>query len=388
MGIISENPGLILNPSTPKEKTDKSFSKPLALAGRVFVNLSQDSEDIKSGDPITASAQPGKAEKAVNRGFIVGTALEDWTSASGETKILVFINNSWYEPDAGPNAIALGNSGKGIVKFNEITNEFEFDADGDGIPEISLAKNSNKVSDVLGAKQTLEQTIVQQTIYNSNINLESNNYETYPTLEEQLNPGDVLSFASIDDKTLGVVKTADYNSMKMFAVKALNSKSYLDNFIKAEEKVSVVTSGVTPVRVSDENGPILRGDFLTKSEIPGFVAKATKGSMVIGRALEDFDPSLNGKNDSKMVKEYIVEQKQDAYNILDDYLKNGIISEDASIDFIMDEMDKNLFDDQINTTEIESIDSNYALGRILVYVNAYFISNDVFRLKPGTSYSP
>ncbi len=53
----------------------------------------------------------------------------------------------------------------------------------------------------------------------------------------------------------------------------------------------VALSGRVPVAVSDENGPIAIGDYLTASSIPGVAMKATKPGVVIGQALESFKSS-------------------------------------------------------------------------------------------------
>ncbi len=57
---------------------------------------------------------------------------------------------------------------------------------------------------------------------------------------------------------------------------------------KAVQK-PVALAGRAPVSVSDENGPIAIGDYLTSSSIPGVAMKATKPGVVIGQALEPFD---------------------------------------------------------------------------------------------------
>jgi hypothetical protein len=51
----------------------------------------------------------------------------------------------------------------------------------------------------------------------------------------------------------------------------------------------VVTLGETLVRVSNINGEIKRGDFITSSEKPGVGQKATRDGYVLGKALEDFN---------------------------------------------------------------------------------------------------
>ncbi len=56
-----------------------------------------------------------------------------------------------------------------------------------------------------------------------------------------------------------------------------------------DNKIPVALAGRVPVKVSDENGPIQAGDYLTSSSIPGVAMKATKPGPVIGQALEGLD---------------------------------------------------------------------------------------------------
>jgi len=49
--------------------------------------------------------------------------------------------------------------------------------------------------------------------------------------------------------------------------------------------------GQVNVKVSAENGPIEKGDYLTSSSTPGVAMKATRPGQVIGKALEGFDSS-------------------------------------------------------------------------------------------------
>lgn len=53
--------------------------------------------------------------------------------------------------------------------------------------------------------------------------------------------------------------------------------------------LSVVSFGKTLVRVSNINGEIKKGDFITSSEKPGTGQKANKSGFAVGRALEDFN---------------------------------------------------------------------------------------------------
>jgi hypothetical protein len=60
---------------------------------------------IKIGDPITTSGLSGKGMKATEAGYIIGRALEDYSAASPDGKILVLVSNSWYDPGTSSDEI-------------------------------------------------------------------------------------------------------------------------------------------------------------------------------------------------------------------------------------------------------------------------------------------
>lgn len=51
----------------------------------------------------------------------------------------------------------------------------------------------------------------------------------------------------------------------------------------------VIYSGETLVKISNKNGIIKKGDFITSSDTPGLGQKATGPGFVLGKALEDFE---------------------------------------------------------------------------------------------------
>lgn len=60
------------------------------------------------------------------------------------------------------------------------------------------------------------------------------------------------------------------------------------------EQVVVASSGTHAVLVSDQNGPVKNGDYLTLSSVAGIVMKADANqSRVVGRATDDFDGRAN-----------------------------------------------------------------------------------------------
>lgn len=74
--------------------------QPIALNGRVPVKISKDSLEIKPGDYVVASNDPGKAMKATQPGVVIGKALEGWIPGSGQDKVMIYVNLAWFDPRA------------------------------------------------------------------------------------------------------------------------------------------------------------------------------------------------------------------------------------------------------------------------------------------------
>ena len=92
LGIISTKPGSLLG-----YDATKALQKPVALAGRVPIKVSDENGLIEIGDYLTSSSFPGVAMKATRPGSTVGKALESY-SASGIGKIMAFVNVSYADP--------------------------------------------------------------------------------------------------------------------------------------------------------------------------------------------------------------------------------------------------------------------------------------------------
>ncbi len=106
LGIISTEPGVLLGGFAAKDYLDE-IKVPVALAGRVPVKIASSSAEIKVGDFLTSSDEPGKAMKAEKAGITIGKALENWApsrpssaeGSGGASKIMVFVNLGWHDPD-------------------------------------------------------------------------------------------------------------------------------------------------------------------------------------------------------------------------------------------------------------------------------------------------
>ena len=72
------------------------YPRPVALSGRVPINVSTKNGPIKRGDLLTASSLPGVAVRTDKAGQVIGSALEDYDAPTDEVgKILVFINTGY-----------------------------------------------------------------------------------------------------------------------------------------------------------------------------------------------------------------------------------------------------------------------------------------------------
>lgn len=89
LGVISEKPGFLLGVSWEDPKNPIA----LAIAGRVPVKVNIEGGNIKIGDCLTSSSEPGYAMKARESGRVIGIALESFSKEKGDKgKIVVFIN--------------------------------------------------------------------------------------------------------------------------------------------------------------------------------------------------------------------------------------------------------------------------------------------------------
>ncbi len=135
-------------------------------------------------------------------------------------------------------------------------------------------------------------------------------YETVPGVEA----GDVVSMTNEMftyqetqiDPTTGVTlpnkitrtntklgKSQHVNDQKIIGVVSTSPFQVMGADIKEQgaNPRPIAMVGRVPVKVSDENGYIEPGDFLTSSSVPGVAMRATKSGPVIGQALEGFSGS-------------------------------------------------------------------------------------------------
>lgn len=76
---------------------------------------------------------------------------------------------------------------------------------------------------------------------------------------------------------------------EIFGVVVINSSLSLVDTINTTDKL-IIQSGEGQILVSNSNGEIKKGTYITSSTVPGVGQKAEKTGFVIGKALEDYVP--------------------------------------------------------------------------------------------------
>ncbi|MDO8335482.1 MAG: hypothetical protein Q7T74_01715 [Candidatus Saccharibacteria bacterium] len=104
IGVISIKPALSINIEGSQES-----SYPVITSGNVEVNVSSINGDIKEGDLITSSSIPGAGMKANQTGYIIGRALDPYSSrdksAIGKINIVLNLHYS-YSSSKTPSRIS------------------------------------------------------------------------------------------------------------------------------------------------------------------------------------------------------------------------------------------------------------------------------------------
>lgn len=119
VGVVSTSPfetigGDILN--------NAKRPRPIALAGRVPVKITEANGKIKTGDLLAASNIPGIAKKATKAGITIGRAMEDSNCKEGQDcKVMVLVNTSY-----STGALIKTALNEGGINTDQITSELDY----------------------------------------------------------------------------------------------------------------------------------------------------------------------------------------------------------------------------------------------------------------------
>ena len=98
LGVIASDPAITLRLYSSDGVALLANPKPVALAGRVPVNVTNENGPIQVGDYITSSSTPGHGMKATEAGPVIGMALENLDEATGQ--VLIKVANTWWLPSS------------------------------------------------------------------------------------------------------------------------------------------------------------------------------------------------------------------------------------------------------------------------------------------------
>ncbi|MEK7452595.1 MAG: hypothetical protein AAB664_04605, partial [Patescibacteria group bacterium] len=110
LGIASNNYGDFTSAGNNVPESENPL--PIALVGRVPVNVTNEGGVIRVGDFITTSSTPGKGMKATQAGRVIGMALANFEGTSGQ--VMVQVINTWYFGDL------IGTDGTSSMMTNNV----------------------------------------------------------------------------------------------------------------------------------------------------------------------------------------------------------------------------------------------------------------------------
>lgn len=99
MGVVSRDAGIILNNS------NTTTGVPVISVGTVYVLVAAKEGPIKKGDLIATSTIPGVGVKAVKDGYVLGTALEDYSSSDPNKAGIIAVEFNLHYFNAKPTLV-------------------------------------------------------------------------------------------------------------------------------------------------------------------------------------------------------------------------------------------------------------------------------------------
>jgi len=180
-GIVSDNYGDFTSAGNNIKEEDNPM--PVALVGRVPVNVTNEGGAIAVGDFITTSSTAGKGMKATKAGRVIGMALSAFNGTEGQ--VMVQVINTWYDPGTGSDSSA-GN----LFVENKMTL---------GVETVTVVDNGTDTSAIVSLTPTTSYV---------EIKCEDANGCVLSPSDATAKGGDLLILASIGSKPLSVPDVA------------------------------------------------------------------------------------------------------------------------------------------------------------------------------------
>jgi len=331
IGVISTNPGLYLG-NAPEENLG---TRMVALAGRVPVKVSTANGNISVGDKLAPSGIPGVAIKATGEGPTIGIAVADYSDAAVGS-VLTFVNLGWKNTLYSGLSVSVSSS---TVSVGSLANPYDLVVSKnlifnnlDTVNRLSFATSTlfeSSLSPFAGARAftfnasgfasasadnyilsvRANNNSVFSVATNGDVHTVGNYFGASAVLGTSTNPGDLAERVDIaidDNVEAGDVMVVDKNAPDTYRRSTAAYEQSVAGVISTNPTI-VVGNGKTdytavlamvgrvPVKVSNENGNIQRGDLLIAASTAGYAMKydpskdsSNKMVAVIGVALESF----------------------------------------------------------------------------------------------------
>lgn len=104
----------------------------------------------------------------------------------------------------------------------------------------------------------------------------------YPVIDKEVAVGDILAKSQDGLKKASAPCDPNIFGVVIEEAMVIFHKKTPDSFL-------VATEGEVPVKVTNKNGEIKRGDFITSSDVAGIGQKMNQSGTALGTALEDFN---------------------------------------------------------------------------------------------------
>lgn len=272
LGVISTNPGITL--------AGEEGDLPVALAGRVPIKVSSVNGPIMSGDPITSSGIPGVGMKATESGYIVGWALDEYSSSDPDEvgKIDVFIKTGWNNPHI---EIAAGGN-LNVMSVDQFINSFGIDMYNQSIIEgkASVTGPGYILTDAIG-------TIMNKAVSYSKLlaaNIEAGFISVREISANVISAGKIVS-PVIETHTISTDFISPLANDSEIGVSLNNSKLEIKNGKSA-------TNSATVASIDNQGNVYTEGDLISRNA--SFSGNLTASSASIAGTLNTNHASVSG----------------------------------------------------------------------------------------------
>lgn len=293
VGAVSTDPSMLIGIENSMQlgrdnRVINGDQRAVVIAGRIPVKVSTINGAINAGDNVTSSTIPGFGMLADRPGMIVGRAMQGVSNGStqGESiacptgtpstvtcaKIIILLNMAWVDPSA-TSSLSETTVSHDVFLANQLRV-------GIGGLKVAGSLEADGGINFVGGK--IQHTGNKATYSTAGTGYAEHFNAANPATKPQ--SGELVAITSGNQG----VDRAPANGSRVVGV-VTDHAGFIGNSSDHPDSVRVVLMGQTSTKVTNQGGPIVPGDYLAASTIPGVAKKAAMGEPVFGLALEPYD---------------------------------------------------------------------------------------------------